>query len=238
MNHEKIVKFVGYSATDERKMILMEFMERGTLFDVLHKDLQNFTWPQKLYFIKQVTFGMKYLHSQNTAHCDLSSKNLLMGKKNEIKISDFGYCERLDQLPSKIEDEKVAKARGTLRWMSKEMLQKDIQYLDKSDVWSFGVIMFEIGAQTIPYWNLTDTDVRSEIKKGSWPVAKDFQIWMNEKISNKWKLLMDLCFQNPNLRPSFEILDLDIALLIKSYSDNRQSPTNSKYELRKKNVNS
>jgi hypothetical protein len=71
-------------------------------------------------------------------------------------------------------------------------------------------------------------DVRAEIKRlflfsisrffshslrGAWPVAKDFKIWMGSKIANKWKLLMDLCFQIPVNRPSFEVansLSIDI----------------------------
>lgn len=196
-------------------------MERGTLFDVLHKELQEFNWQEKLQIIKQVSSGMKYLHSMKIAHCDLSSKNLLVGKAMEIKISDFGQCERFDLPPTVLD----GKLRGTLRWMSKEILLKESTALDKCDVWSFGVIMFEIGSSTIPYWDLTDTDVRSEIKRGAWPTAKDFSIWMTQKTSNKWKLLMDLCFQVPAHRPSFEILDLDISLL-----DGIQKETKSKYK--------
>jgi serine/threonine protein kinase len=214
--NDKIVKFFGYTLGEEKKIVL-EFMERGTLFDVLHKELQEFNWQEKLQIIKQVSSGMKYLHSMKIAHCDLSSKNLLVGKAMEIKISDFGQCERFDLPPTVLD----GKLRGTLRWMSKEILLKESTALDKCDVWSFGVIMFEIGSSTIPYWDLTDTDVRSEIKRGAWPTAKDFSIWMTQKTSNKWKLLMDLCFQVPAHRPSFEILDLDISLLDGIWKENK-----------------
>jgi serine/threonine protein kinase len=77
LNHNKIVKFLGYCSSG-RKEIVMEYMERGTLFDILHKELYEFTWLEKLRIIKQVTEAMKYLHSMQIAHCDLSSKNLLV----------------------------------------------------------------------------------------------------------------------------------------------------------------
>jgi serine/threonine protein kinase len=222
LNHDNIVKFVGHVNFEFQKGIIMEFMERGTLFDVLHKKLHEFTWLEKLKIIKQVTEAMKYLHAKQIAHCDLSSKNLLVGNNFEIKLSDFGQCEKMDQLLVAVDEYPNGKLRGTLRWMSREILQKESNALDKCDVWSFGVIMFEIGSSTIPYWDLTDMDVRAEIKKGAWPVAKDFKIWMSQKISNKWKLLMDLCFQPPNNRPTFEILDLDVGLLIKNLEAERK----------------
>jgi serine/threonine protein kinase len=225
LNHDRIVKFIGYANFEFQKGIVMEFMDRGTLFDVLHKKLHEFTWLEKLKIIKQVTEAMKYLHARQIAHCDLSSKNLLVGQNFEIKLSDFGQCEKMDQLLVTLDEYPNGKLRGTLRWMSKEILQKESNALDKCDVWSFGVIMFEIGSSTIPYWDLTDMDVRAEIKKGAWPVAKDFNIWMTQKISNKWKLLMDLCFQAPTNRPTFEILDLDVDLLIQNLEAERKKST-------------
>jgi serine/threonine protein kinase len=222
LNHDKIVKFIGYANFEFQKGIIMEYMDRGTLFDVLHKKLHEFTWLEKLRIIKQVTEAMKYLHARQIAHCDLSSKNLLVGQNFEIKLSDFGQCENMDQLLVSLDEYPNGKLRGTLRWMSREILQKESDALDKCDVWSFGVIMFEIGSSTIPYWDLTDMDVRAEIKKGAWPVAKDFKIWMSQKISNKWKLLMDLCFQAPNNRPTFEILDKDVDNLIQNLEAERK----------------
>jgi len=86
--------------------------------------------------------------------------------------------------------------------------------------------MFEIGSSTIPYWDLTDADVRTEIKKGQWPAAKDLRIWMISKIANSWKLLMDLCFfDSPYDRPSFDVLDADIGLLIKGLENKLQQPS-------------
>jgi serine/threonine protein kinase len=222
LHHSGIVKFIGYVNFEFQKGIIMEYMDRGTLFDVLHKKLHEFTWFEKLKIIKQVTESMKYLHARQIAHCDLSSKNLLVGQNFEIKLSDFGQCEKLDQLLVTLDEYPNGKLRGTLRWMSKEILQKESDALDKCDVWSFGVIMFEIGSSTIPYWDLTDMDVRAEIKKGAWPVAKDFKIWMSQKISNKWKLLMDLCFQAPANRPTFEILDSDVEFLIQNLEAERK----------------
>lgn len=217
MTHGNIVKFIGYVNFEFQNGILMEFMERGTLFDVLHKKSHEFTWLEKFKIIKQVTEAMKFLHGRRIAHCDLSSKNLLVGKNYEVKLSDFGQCEKMDQfLVNDNGGTPNGKLRGTLRWMSREILQKESNALDKADVWSFGVIMFEIGASTIPYWDLTDIDVKAEIKRGAWPVAKDFKIWMATKIANKWKLLMDLCFQAPNNRPTFEILDMDVDHIIKN----------------------
>jgi serine/threonine protein kinase len=77
--HQNIVSFIGYCNLNEERKIIMEFMERGTLFDLLHKGQHQFSWLEKLRIIKQVALAMKFLHSQNIAHCDLSSKNLLVG---------------------------------------------------------------------------------------------------------------------------------------------------------------
>ena len=92
--------------------------------------------------------GMEYIHSQGVIHRDLKPENVLIDKEFHLKIADFGIACGEAYYDSPADDP------GTYRWMAPEMIKKK-SYGRKVDVYSFGLILWEMVAGTIPYEDMT-----------------------------------------------------------------------------------
>lgn len=129
--------------------IITEYLSQGSLRAYLHK-LENKSLPlQKLIAIAlDIARGMEYIHSQGVIHRDLKPENVLIDQDFCLKIADFGiaceeaHCDILADDP------------GTYRWMAPEMIRRK-PYGRKVDVYSFGLILWELVAGKIPYEDMT-----------------------------------------------------------------------------------
>eukprot|EP01126_Amoeba_proteus_P026608 TRINITY_DN2635_c0_g1_i35.p1 TRINITY_DN2635_c0_g1~~TRINITY_DN2635_c0_g1_i35.p1 ORF type:complete len:122 (-),score=17.84 TRINITY_DN2635_c0_g1_i35:211-576(-) len=103
------------------------------------------------------------------------------------------------------------------------MLNKNCQSLEKSDVWSFGIVLLEIGARTVPYHDLaSDSDVRLAIRSGILPKASNPSIWND---CPEWRKIMESCWNmNPVARPSFQELQTKLKQVVVSPSTSMGSP--------------
>lgn len=129
--------------------IITEYLPLGSLRAYLHK-LEKKSLPlQKLFAIAlDIARGMEYIHSQGVIHRDLKPENVLIDENFCLKIADFGIaCEeaRCDTL---------AEDPGTFRWMAPEMIKRK-PYGRKVDMYSFGLILWELVAGKIPYEDMT-----------------------------------------------------------------------------------
>lgn len=123
----------------------MEYLPGGSLFDYLH--IKGYKPSQfRIYKIcRDIALGMAYLHGRNIIHCDLKSSNILIDENNKIKISDFGLSQFI-----KNKTENKFKKIGTPQWMAPEVI-KDHVYDFSSDVFSFGMIIWELATGQIPF---------------------------------------------------------------------------------------
>lgn len=129
--------------------IITQYLSGGSLRAFLHK-LERKSLPlQKLIAISlEIARGMNYIHSQGVIHRDLKPENILFDQDFCVKIADFGiaceeaYCDVLAEDP------------GTYRWMAPEMI-KHKPYGRKVDVYSFGLLLWEMVTGTIPYEDMT-----------------------------------------------------------------------------------
>lgn len=120
-------------------------MERGSLFHVLADQSNRITWGMKLDFCKDIAKGMLYLHSRSPpiVHRDIKSLNVLVTKEWKCTIADFGL--------TRIKDSQSMSTRvGSPAWSAPEVLRGE-QYDEKADVFSFGVVMWEIVMCQPPY---------------------------------------------------------------------------------------
>ncbi|KAL5772413.1 hypothetical protein ACOSQ2_012337 [Xanthoceras sorbifolium] len=145
LRHPNVIKFVAGCRKPPVHCIITEYLSEGSLRAYLHK-LEHKALPlQKLIAIAlDIAHGMAYIHSQGVIHRDLKPENILIDEEFHLKIADFGiaceevYCDALADDP------------GTYRWMAPEMI-KHKSYGRKVDVYSFGLILWEMVAGTIPY---------------------------------------------------------------------------------------
>ncbi|XP_044271416.1 mast/stem cell growth factor receptor Kit-like isoform X2 [Tribolium madens] len=150
-----------------------------------HKELQNFAL--------QIARGMAHLEKIPITHRDLAARNILINEFKTLKISDFGMSrsgvyinQRTKKLP--------------LRWMALEAIINQ-KYDSKSDVWSFGVVLWEIGTLgAFPYENVQDSMIQHFLQMGR-------RLERPEICTDELYSLMKQCWAtDPNQRPTFQEL--------------------------------
>ncbi|CAI5446267.1 unnamed protein product [Caenorhabditis angaria] len=203
--HENIVTMYGYCMDDSLQCMIMEYVPFGDLKHYLQnyrKELVSSnpedTNDEKLgldlnelqSFAQQIARGMAHLESRGIIHRDLAARNILVGTGKILKISDFGMSR-----PGVY----VKTSRGVipLRWLSPEAI-KDNTYSSKSDVWAYGVLLWEIATLGgFPYNNIADKDIYAHLSEAN-------RLEKPVKCSDEIYDLMKSCWAiDFNDRPSF-----------------------------------
>ncbi|KAF4692051.1 protein kinase kinase kinase [Perkinsus olseni] len=153
--HPNLVLFMGAATRTAPLMMVCEFCEGGTLFDLAHNKLHvDISWRQRLKMMLDIAKGMNYLHTCDPPiiHRDLKSLNLLLVERVEdefdapiVKVADFG----LSKLKASATQNMTAHA-GTYHWMAPEVLDGQ-SYDEKVDSYSYAIVMYEVLCRLIPY---------------------------------------------------------------------------------------
>ncbi|KAM9330635.1 tyrosine-protein kinase JAK3 [Gastrophryne carolinensis] len=143
LHNDFIVKYKGicYSAGRRSFQLIMEYLPNGSLQEFLPKHRDGLLISQLLLYATQICKGMIYLGSQRYLHRDLASRNILVENVNHVKIGDFGLTKILPQ----DKEYYVVREKGQspIFWHAPESLSDNI-YSRESDVWSFGVLLYEL----------------------------------------------------------------------------------------------
>lgn len=143
--HANLVKLFGICIT-EKPMLICQYMKYGSLKEYLVKTpKQRFKTRQIMNWLSQVADGMSYLEDRKIVHRDLAARNILLQELDSIKISDFGLSKVCDvkEGEKKIFVEGNDKEKMPVRWLAPEVWVNH-QYTHATDIWSFGVTMWEI----------------------------------------------------------------------------------------------
>eukprot|EP00980_Cylindrotheca_fusiformis_P000777 scaffold184_cov125-Cylindrotheca_fusiformis.AAC.12 len=178
-------------------MLIMEFMEHGSLQEVLLNPTMVIESDLILHILKDIAQGVRFLHSSDPPliHGDLKSGNVLIDSKFRAKLSDFGLSKR-----------KPDKATGTPLWMAPELLLGQSMNTPKSDMYSVGIIMYEIFSRKEPYNEATESNAELlraivDRKKSKRPRIPPY---CPMKVK---KLIKFLWHADPALRPTARELD-------------------------------
>ncbi|KAG2527851.1 hypothetical protein JM16_002992 [Phytophthora kernoviae] len=148
-DHPNIVKLVGAAWTIESDLqALSEYMVGGDLREYLIYPQTPRTWTaRKLHIAKDVIEALVYVHSfaPPVVHRDLKSRNVLLSKEMQAKLTDFGVSRIMS------EDNTMTQGVGTGRWEAPEVLAGKDDYNQAADIFSFGVVLSELDMHTIPY---------------------------------------------------------------------------------------
>lgn len=126
--------------------------------------------------IRQTSDGLQYIHSKRIVHRDLKPENLLVDEKNDIKISDFGCAVFTSNIvPGTL--------YGTLDYFSPEMIESKM-YDEKIDIWSLGVIMYELLVGKTPFDDPSVNNIYSKIKRVDYHIPNTVSMSANDLISN------------------------------------------------------
>ncbi|XP_034897845.1 serine/threonine-protein kinase STY46 isoform X1 [Populus alba] len=197
VRHKNVVQFIGACTKPPSLCIVTEFMYGGSVYDYLHKHRGVFKLPNLLKVAIDVSKGMDYLHQNNIIHRDLKAANLLMDENEVVKVADFGVAR------VKAQTGIMTAETGTYRWMAPEVIEHK-PYDHKADVFSFGIVLWELLTGKIPYEYLTPLQAAvGVVQKGLRPtIPKNTQPKLAELLEKCWQ-------QDPALRPDFsEIIEI------------------------------
>ncbi len=198
LRHPNIISPVG--ATIEPVTFVMEYCSRGNLMNLLMDSSISLEWKLKKRLLEDVASGMQYLHQQDPViiHRDLKSLNILIDENWVAKVSDFG----LSRFKAPTVSEKMTGQAGTYHWMAPEVINSQ-HYSEKADIYSFGVIMWEVSFRAIPYDGMQPVQIVAAV------LGRRERPRIPPGAPKRLSVLMQECWQHsPSLRPSFdEIMD-------------------------------
>ncbi|KAI3924157.1 hypothetical protein MKX01_029692 [Papaver californicum] len=208
LRHPNIVLFMGAVTRPPNLSIVTEYLSRGSLYRLLHKSGSRELLDEKrrLSMAFDVAKGMNYLHRHNPpiVHRDLKSPNLLVDKKYTVKVCDFG----LSRLKANtfLSSKSVA---GTPEWMAPEVL-RDEPSNEKSDIYSFGVILWELVTMQPPWVNLNAAQVVAAVG------FKNRRLDIPNNVNPQVAELIEACWAyEPWKRPSFASIMETLKAMIK-----------------------
>ncbi|PIN21299.1 Tyrosine kinase [Handroanthus impetiginosus] len=190
--HPNIVQFIAACKKPPVYCIITEYMSQGTLRMYLNKkEPYSLSIETILRLALDISRGMEYLHSQGVIHRDLKSNNLLLKDEMRVKVADFGTSCLETQC-------REAKGNmGTYRWMAPEMI-KEKPYTRKVDVYSFGIVLWELTTALLPFQGMTPVQAAFAVaeKNERPPVPASCQPAIAHLIKRCWSA-------KPSKRPDF-----------------------------------
>ncbi|KAL5723398.1 hypothetical protein ACHQM5_006804 [Ranunculus cassubicifolius] len=185
--HRNLIRLYGYCFDTNLKALVYEFMEKGSLDNILYENRFKLKW-EKLYDIATETAkGLSYLHEnchERIIHCDIKAGNVLIDSNLCPKVADFGLAKLCDRDLSHFT---LSNFRGTPGYAAPEMLMPSpITY--KCDVYSFGMMLFEILGR------------RKNYNTNSGEGEKWFprQVWEKFENGKLEEIMMDCCIEVKN----------------------------------------
>ncbi|XP_075050265.1 fibroblast growth factor receptor 3 isoform X3 [Mixophyes fleayi] len=222
--HKNIINLLGACTQDGPLYVLVEYASKGNLreylrarrppgmdysFDTCKIPAEQLTFKDLVSCAYQVARGMEYLASQKCIHRDLAARNVLVTDDNVMKIADFGLARDIHNIDYY---KKTTNGRLPVKWMAPEALF-DRVYTHQSDVWSFGVLLWEIftlGGS--PYPGIPVEELFKLLKEGH-------RMDKPANCTHELYMIMRECWHAvPSQRPTFKQLveDLDRALTVTS----------------------
>ena len=163
-HHRNVTKLIGVASANFNLYIVTELAVNGSLYDYLHIEKKVPSNSQSLVWASDIAQGMKHLHNHDVIHRDLKSANVLLTSGWVAKLCDFGSARELTHTIT-------TQQAGTYRWMPPEIMKKATARINKKcDLFSYGMVLFELFAHEIPYSDLdNEVDVLRMITEGIRP---------------------------------------------------------------------
>ncbi|KAG3011599.1 hypothetical protein PC120_g14322 [Phytophthora cactorum] len=199
LNHPNIVRFIGVTWSSlENLAMVEEYLPRGDLQNYLKRSGDLMTWARdKIDMAIGIARAIDYLHSRQVIHRDIKARNILLTKRLQPKLIDFGTSRLW-------EPNDMSAGVGTPFWTAPEVLESS-EYTEKADIYSFGVLLTELDTCEAPYHNTLGVNgekmkpfhVLKEVVDGT--LRPSLSTGCPQRICKA----ADACFQHdPDLRPS------------------------------------
>uniref|UniRef100_A0AAQ5YPF7 Guanylate cyclase n=1 Tax=Amphiprion ocellaris TaxID=80972 RepID=A0AAQ5YPF7_AMPOC len=225
-NH--LTRFIGACIDPPNTCIVTEYCPRGSLQDILENESINLDWMFRYSLINDIVKGMNYLHnSYFGCHGNLKSSNCVVDSRFVLKITDYG----LASFRSSCENDDSHALYAKKLWTAPELLIYDRhppQGTQKGDVYSFGIILQEIGLRNGPFYvegmDLSPKEIVQKVRNGQKPYFRPTTD--NRCHSEELTILMEGCWaEDPAERPDFGHIKIYMAKLNKmeQYANNLEN---------------
>ncbi|GES72491.1 kinase-like domain-containing protein [Rhizophagus clarus] len=159
--HDNVIRFYGVSEdpTTRRYFMVLQYANGGNLRDFLNKNHEFLNWETRIKMASQIASGLKCIHERNIVHRDLHSKNILV-HDGKMMITDFGLSKSLDNNEHSV-------VGGMVGYIEPQCFIDSTYKRDKaSDIYSLGVLLWEISSGKPPFNNMAILDVAREVVQG------------------------------------------------------------------------
>ncbi|XP_038064951.1 tyrosine kinase receptor Cad96Ca-like [Patiria miniata] len=214
-DHCNVVRLLGFCVEIDPPYIIVEYLSRGNLKDLLkdsrskggrvygnlHGISKSLTSKDLMKFAKDAADGMAFISSQQCIHRDLAARNVLVAEDMTCKVSDFGLAR--DVMNIRVY-ERGSEGALPMRWMALESILDDV-YTTESDVWSYGVLLWEIvtlGAR--PYPAMTANVMIGKLQSG-------YRMPKPQHCQQELYAMMLRCWdEDPDNRPTFKMISAEL----------------------------
>jgi hypothetical protein len=169
LHHASCVSFHGACIDDDGMMLLMEWMEGGSLNDALDNHIAEPLLPRlRVSMAREIADGLQYLHANRIIHRDIKSLNVLLTSDGHAKLCDFGLA-KLRTLTSTASSGPSSAVQGTFAWCAPEVLLNGDEHSPASDVYSLGIVMWELMTCEVPFEALDYTQILARLRNRQRP---------------------------------------------------------------------
>lgn len=203
LRHKNLVQLLGITIDSPTICLVTEYMEKGSIAEYLRsRGRSRVSKYDQIKFATDTCAGMAYLELKKVVHRDLAARNVLISEDNTAKVCDFGLAsyDKLVQLSGPV----------PVKWTAPESL-KFGKFSSKSDMWSFGILLYEIYSfGRMPYPKLLADDVVKRVENGYRMEAPD------GCPSEIYDIMKQAWSADPNKRPTFALVLSKLEQLKKS----------------------
>lgn len=197
VNHPNIAKLYDYVVDRNTPCIIMEYVEGVSLDSYIYKH-GRLNSPETEKIVIQIVSALKYLHGKNILHRDIKPQNFKIENDGTVKMLDFGiskneYTPKLTQMGFVV---------GTTEYMAPEQFEHKVE--KKSDIWSLGVMAYEMLTGSLPFESNNPITLRSQIARAQFTDPKILVPQISEKLT---ALIGKSLKTNPTGRASAEEIE-------------------------------
>ncbi|KAJ7310535.1 hypothetical protein JRQ81_007459 [Phrynocephalus forsythii] len=196
LSHAKLVQLFGVCTKERPILIVTEYLSKGCLLNYLRDSRHSFQGTELLEMCKDACEAMEYLESKQFLHRDLAARNCLVNEQGVVKVSDFGLSRYV------LDDDYISSmgSKFPVRWSPPEVLLYS-KFSSKSDVWAFGVLMWEVySLGKTPYERFSNSETTEHVTKG-------LRLYRPQLASERVYAIMYSCWhEKADERPTFHVL--------------------------------
>ncbi len=163
LTHPHIVTVYDFGETDSMHYLVMEFVDGVNLRDSIEST--RFSPSEALAVISQICDALQYAHDQGIVHRDVKPENILVNQQGVVKIADFGLAKLLEPSERDFTLTNTRQVMGTLKYMAPEQIEKPEQVDHRADLYSLGVVFYELLTGELPIGRFAVPSAKAEINK-------------------------------------------------------------------------